>query len=192
MVKTNSLGTRRPNSSNSMSEIMVGMLCNTKCLARTRNGCPKMVYWCGNPINSMSSMAPMSSIREPLSCTTARYGQTERYSYRNARVHWLLAINMWPWHDRSIYQFTHAYFAILDRCERGIGNTSHKRIHCRVAIMQGVLATEYSRSICTFILAQWRTSGRAPTGWPIYMLVQQTFVLQLFSASQIMSMRGIS
>lgn len=38
------IGHTRPNSSKSMSEMMDGMLCSTKCSTRTRSGCPKMVY----------------------------------------------------------------------------------------------------------------------------------------------------
>lgn len=40
------------------------------------------------------------------------------------------------------YMGSHAYFPILDRVEGGIENTSHKRIHCRLAIIRGILATK--------------------------------------------------
>ena len=41
MVRTNSLDSRSPNNSNSMSKTMVGMLYNTKCLVRMTSALPK-------------------------------------------------------------------------------------------------------------------------------------------------------
>ena len=74
-------------------------------------------------------------------CTTLRYDQTGRGNCGIARIHWLLAVNMWPRHNWSIHGFSHAYFPILNRGKGGITSTSHKCIYYRIATGQGILAT---------------------------------------------------